>query len=351
VKALTADSGGGTSSLFGASGDIQNATFDPTGLPGLLPGLNNKQAVSGSDLIKAFLAAGQSDDPAVRNLVASIEYALYQSNYYTSGKPNLYEVTGDDAKAFAAALTDLKTVNESAAGATGDGQIKGYSVAQFLTSQATLAAAGGPGAPGSATAKQKVVKLPNRADIAAAYRRVAAQLEGGRPSEQETEQFVDSYIQRAQQVYGGGNYQKAAANAQQSPAAANSLTQGPPVPRSADYTGGSVVPPTLPHGVTATDPNTGMSPEQPNPGPQDLPQSLDQLTQDSPAALATLQDVLGAGGVGAGYGGVKVTTDPLPSVDTAAEDFARNKNPGAVAQNDMGNALNDFLQLISQKLV
>ena len=197
------------------------------------------------------------------------------------------------------------------------------------------------------------MKLPNRADLAAMYRKVAQSVEGGRPSEQETQDFVDTYLQKIMREagVGKGDYAQAAAQAAQSPAGKQSLTQGPPVPRGADYTGGSLYKAPLPHGITATDPNTGQSPEVPNPGPASLPQSLDQLTQDNPNALATLQDVLGAGGVGAGYGGVKISQSDIPSPEVAAEDFARNRNPGAVAQNDMGNALSDFLQLISQKLV
>jgi hypothetical protein len=76
--------------------DVLGRVFDVSGLPGL----TSKPNPTGKDILQAFLTAGQSDDPAVRNLVASIEYALYQSNYYSSqAAPNLYEVTGHDAEA------------------------------------------------------------------------------------------------------------------------------------------------------------------------------------------------------------------------------------------------------------
>lgn len=332
VASLAGDSSGG-SSLYGASGDVLNGTFDPSGLTGLANlfgnGMGNQQSATGQDILRAFLAAGQSDDPTVRNTVAAIEYALFQANYYTSGAPNLHEVTGDDVKALGQALTDLH--NAGLAGASKDGTIKPMSVAQFLTSQATLAASGGPMSPATAARKTKVVRTPNPADVAAEYEKIAANLEGKRPSQSETQSFVRQYMQNyTSEVLGqtASSYQQQVGQARQKQLSGTTAT--PPVGATP-----AAPNPNLPHGITAVDPNTGMSPEVPNPG-----------VGDFPSAMATLNDVLGSDS----SGGVEFAASP-ESIDTAAENFARNANPTATRQNDLGNTLNTFLNLITTKLV
>lgn len=344
VAGLTADSSGG-GSLFGASSDVLNKPFDVSGLPGL----TTKQNPTGRDILQAFLTAGQSDNPAVRNLVASIEYALYQSNYYSSqAPPNLYEVTGHDAEALGRALSDLSNV--SSAGASADGSVKAMSLSQFLTSQATLAAAGGPGAPGSATQKVQVVRTPNPADVAAEYEKIATNLEGKRPSQAETQAFVRQYVQSyTQSVTGstGARYNQLAAAAQVAPAAKNSLTTAY---NPATDLAGNLNPNVsqIPTGAGSGNLNPAVQNGSPDPyASASAPPPATDLTD----SMATLQQVLAANGATTPDGTQIATAADPESVDTAAENFARNANPTAVHQNDLGNTMNMFLNLITQKMV
>lgn len=361
----TGSSSGG--SLYGANSDVLGATFTVTGLPGLIPGLGNNTTATGKQIMQSFLALGQkaaAGDGNARSLVAAIEYALYAAGpgvyYSASAKPNLHSVSNVDASALGQALTDLMNVNAAGAGTTSGGQQGGVqqftntmSVAQFLTSQAGVSASAGPqGAAAAARSrKPKIVHEPNPATVAAMYQKVAQNLEGERPSVEETQQFVQQYMKQYEQAVGLGptGYANAAAYAQKTPAGQNSLVTGPPTPPPAatggtpQQTGGVQ----LPHGITATDPNSGMSPEQPVTGSADLQQSMDTLASGNPNALQTLQDVIGQN---TASGPAAVGVSVPESVAAAAENFARNENPTAVRQNDLGSTLDMFLNLIGSKL-
>ena len=349
VASLTSGSGsssGGTD-LYGTSKDVLGATFNAAGLPGL----TGKKNPTGQDIIQAFLAAGQSNDPTLRNLVSAIQYALFESNYYTSGTPVLGEVTGHDAEALGKALTDLSQVNQTTVGANGSGQLSGMSISQFLTSQAALAASGGPGAPGSATVAAKTIRLPNAADVAAEYRRVAAGLEGKNPSEAETQAFVRQYLQQYAGAQGGAaatGYATAVQNAQAKQA--SGAAASPPVAYNPATDLAGNLNPNVSQGEAQPALAGNMNPmvtqggAQPG-GPTDPFASPDGTGQPNPMnlsdAMASLQSVLDANGIG----GTSVVTDPM-QVDTAAENFARNANPNAVHQNELGNTLQNFFSIL-----
>jgi hypothetical protein len=169
VSGLTAasnPSSGGA--LYGLPKDAQDAQFDVSGLPGLGSG-----QMHGSDVLRAFLAAGQSTDPQVRSIAAAIQHALYYGNYYDkSAIPTFGEVNKSDADALGRALNDLYQANQAQTGGSQSGQLTKMGVSQFLTSQAAVGAASGPNGPAQAVAPQVVnVRAPNAADVAATYRR------------------------------------------------------------------------------------------------------------------------------------------------------------------------------------
>ena len=348
------DGGSSSGSLYGASSDVLNASFDVSGLPGL----TGKKNPTGQDVLQAFLAAGQSSDQATRNMVAAIEYALYESNYYGDHMPNMHEVTQKDAAALAQALTDLHNANAGGAvGGDSTGALKGMSISQFLTSQATLAAANGPQSPGQAAQGPKVIRTPNPADLAAEYEKVAQNLEGKKPTQAETQAFVRQYLSDYRDTALGqasSQYQGMVASARQRQATGQA--PGTPVSYNPATDLAGNLNPNVSQGETQPPLAGNMNPMVNQGGAQPGGPTDPSITPDTSGSEMTLAQAI-ATGIGSGIlpdplaqNSVEFASDPQ-SIDSAAENFAKNANPTAVHQNDLGNTMNMFLNLITKKMV
>jgi hypothetical protein len=341
-------------SLYGLPSEAQNAQFDVSGLPGLGSG-----QMKGSDVLRAFLAAGQSPDPQVRSIAAAIQHALYYGNYYgKSSVPTFGEVSKDDADALGRALNDLYNANQAQTGGSSSGQLTKMGVSQFLTSQAAIGATSGPNGPSSAVAPQVVnVRAPNAADVAATYQKVAQQLLGHRPDAADTAAFVNSYTQQYvanEKQNFQAQYNATVQKAQVKAAATGAAPYLPSAaPSPADLMRrGEVADQNFPSGVTSTAPSTpqglflqGEINDQNNPAPggANAPTLSD--------SMMSLQDVINQqsqqsqqGGGGPGF--IAAGTNAPEDVGVAAENFARNQHPNEAAAGDLNSTFGTFLNLI-----
>ena len=345
----TLPAGAGASSPgYGLSSDAAAAHFDLAGLAGLGTG-----QVSGADLLRAFAAAGSGrGDPSI---VAAIQQALYLAGgfYTTTYTPTPGSVRPEDLTAFATALNQLAAVNKAS---PAGGGAPSMSLGQFLMQATQAGVEGGPaaGTGRASAAKVKVVTTPNPADVAAEYEKVAANLEGKKPSQAETQAFVHQYLQNYTNDALGKNAQVLAGAMQHhQPVDPTKLPlAGPPSSELAGNMNPAVaqgeVPPALAGNMNPMVNQGGQvagGPADPYADP-----NAQQQPPDFASSMASLSDILQQNGYGQG-GTTTVTAESPENVDTAAENFARNANPTAVRQNDLGNTMNMFLNLITQKMV
>ena len=349
TSASNPSSGG---ALYGLPKEAQDAQFDVSGLPGLGSG-----QMKGSDVLKAFLAAGQSPDPQVRSIAAAIQHALYYGNYYDkSSVPTFGEVAKTDADALGRALNDLYNANQAQTGGSAGGQLTKMGISQFLTSQAAIGATSGPNGPAAAVAPQVVnVRAPNAADVAATYEKVAQQLLGHRPDAADTAAFVNSYTQQYVENEKANFQAQYDATVQKAQVKAQATGAAPYLPSAAPSPAdlmrrGEVADQNNPTGITSTAPSTPQgsfiqgeiqNQNQPAPGGANAPTLADSMT--------TLQDVINQQSQTSTAGApafIEAGTNAPENVSTAAEDFARNEHPKEAAAGDLNSTFGTFLSLI-----
>lgn len=337
--------------LYGLNGAEQAQKYDISGLAGLPVNASGGQATA-ADILKAFLAAGQSSDPSVRAVAAAIQHALYYGNYYgKSTVPTFGEITHDDASAFARALADLGVANQNQAGASATGQIGGMGVSQFLTSQAAVGAANGPTGASAAVAPQVVnVRAPNAADVAATYEKVAQQLLGHRPDAADTAAFVNSYTQQYVANEKANFQAQYDATVQKAQVKVQRAAQNPTLPSSPVTDPGALFRRGEVDSINNPAPSTAQGQflqgeiadqNQPAPGGANAPTLADNMM--------SLQDVINQNAQSQSVGSpslIEAGTNAPEDVGVAAENYARNQHPAEAGAGDLNNMFGTFLSLI-----
>lgn len=311
---------------YGLSSDASQATFDLSGMPGLGSG-----SVKGSDLLHAFIAAGNGQgDPSI---AAAIQQALALSGFYGNNStftPHPGRVLPEDIKAFAQALNVLADSNKATP--QGDGALS-QGLAQFLSKAAADGVASGQyGA--QTKVHQYSVTTPNPQSLASTFEKVAQQVWDRKPTAAETAAFVRNFTSDSVGMQKANN--QADYNAATQPVTVTGPGAPTPNPLAPATNPGTVTHPGGPGGPGAS---LGLGAADTTP-----PDFTDQMT--------SLQDVINANSQTT-PSDTMVTSDQnaLPDPGVGAEDYARNLHPGEAAANDFGNTMNNFLNLISTKLV
>lgn len=316
----------GSSTEYGLSSNAAGASFTADGLPGL------SGSVKGTDLIKAFIAAGNGQgDPS---LAAAIQQALAIGGYYGNSTfiPHPGRVMPEDIKAFAQALNVLADSNAATPAGSGAPQ---QGVAQFLTNAAVTGAENGTYA-SQVQVHQYQVTTPNAAQVASEYEKVAQQLLGRKPTAQEKAAFVQSFTSQyvgTQRANNAADYaaatQKATLKAQ-GPSGVNIPLQPPVGPGTVQQPAG-LNQPKASLGLGAGD--TGGN------------------AADLDSTMQSLQDVINANSQQTPTDQMVTANETaLPDLATSAENFARNTHPGEAAAGDVNDAFQTLLGLMGTHL-
>lgn len=307
-------------------------------------GLFDTAQMTADDAMQKFLQWGQ--DSSKVGTVAAIQQALYLSgNYYTSSYQFVPGVVRpQDQTAFAKFLIQ----NAQMQGDSGAGVQK--PIATVLQDNAQRGVAFGANA--AAPAQTPVYQMPAVADLEHAAVSAAENVLGRKASPVEQTAFAAYYRHMTANYYDDMTGSKAQAKAQAKAAKAAGL---PPAPNDVNAQGIPL------SAVDQSTPDTGILPAAPGTAAEryNLDAGLQQpaTVPDTTDPNAFLQHISDIAGVAQGQAAqASATPDPLmvnspPSASVAAEDYMRQNNPGEAGASDMSNTFNQFLKIISGKLV